>query len=232
MICKNHSDLCVQIRRLRTHAVNDPTDAPIAELALAVLCGGESQRMGRSKATLDFAGEPMVVRMVRRLSRVCGGEHFVVAGFEQSLPPFAESVQILRDRAPGRGPLEGIVLATRAVNENSSNSAVAVVGCDLPFIQPFLMRSMFGAFNAESDVICVQDDSRMHPLIAIYRPRIQRVAESRRMAGLASLHGLLATVCVQPVGLEFVRAADPTLRSLVNVNTPDDYDSALQMPDE
>lgn len=171
----------------------------------------------------------MVVRTVRRLSEVCGGPKFVAASAQQDLPPLPQAVQVLRDRAPRRGPLEGIALATQAASAIPSVKAVAVVGCDFPRLKSALVSALFDVLAGEADVICVQDEDRLHPLLAVYRPNVWQVAEARRAAGQRSLHGLLGELRTQTVDLDFVRAVDPQLRSLINVNTPEDYQGALRM---
>jgi len=50
-----------------------------------VLAGGESRRMGRPKALLPFAGEILIVRVLKRLS-VVTDEQVVVAAPGQDLP--------------------------------------------------------------------------------------------------------------------------------------------------
>jgi molybdopterin-guanine dinucleotide biosynthesis protein A len=209
------------------HFMNEQTDASIPELALAVLCGGESHRMGTSKALLDFQGEPMLLRTIRRLGVVCGGAHWVVAAAAQQLPHLPDGTTLLHDRAPRRGPLEGIVLATRAASRQPTITAVAIVGCDLPWLAPQLIGAMFAVLSSEADVVCVQDETRRHPLVAIYRPGVWQVAEARLAAGQLSLQSLLDELRSEVVDRRFVRQVDPSVGSLVNVNTLEDYQRAL-----
>ena len=61
-----------------------------------VLCGGRSQRMGRPKAWLPFAGELMLPRVVRLLGQAVGPV-VVVAAPDQDVPPLSPEVAVVRD---------------------------------------------------------------------------------------------------------------------------------------
>ena len=52
--------------------------------------------MGTPKALLEFDGEAMLVRTLRRLSAICGGPRFVVAAADQVLPPLSNDDIVLR----------------------------------------------------------------------------------------------------------------------------------------
>ncbi|MGH7844831.1 MAG: molybdenum cofactor guanylyltransferase, partial [Candidatus Binatia bacterium] len=54
--------------------------------AAIILAGGKSSRMGRPKAMLHFAGEPLIFHIVRKLKRLFS-QVIVVAAPGQELPP-------------------------------------------------------------------------------------------------------------------------------------------------
>ena len=68
-----------------------------------VLAGGMSRRLGRNKALEPIGGEPLVCRVIRRLSSAAGQIVVVVnderRALELPLPPTAKVVQ---DAYPGR----------------------------------------------------------------------------------------------------------------------------------
>src|SRR4051812_49738323 len=79
-----------------------------------ILCGGRSRRMGRPKAWLPFAGEPMLARVVRLLGEVVH-PLVVVAAPGQDLPPLPPDVLAARDPEEGRGPLQGLAAGLEAL---------------------------------------------------------------------------------------------------------------------
>src|SRR4051794_21124741 len=96
-----------------------------------VLCGGQSQRMGRPKAWLPFAGELLLPRVVR-LVREAVAPVVVVAAADQELPPLPDEVQVVRDEQKGRGPLQG--LAAGLASLAGRVEAAYVSSCDVPFL--------------------------------------------------------------------------------------------------
>ena len=73
-------------------------------LPLLVLAGGQSRRMGRDKATLEWEGTPLLLRVIRRLAPVAAGV-WVAARPWASAP--ARRVSAGRRRAARRGPARG-----------------------------------------------------------------------------------------------------------------------------
>ena len=77
----------------------------IADASAVILTGGKSSRMGRPKALLPFAGEPLIAHVVRKLKRIFA-EAVVVAAPEQELPTLP--VTLVRDEVAYQGPVSGI----------------------------------------------------------------------------------------------------------------------------
>ena len=69
-----------------------------------VLCGGQSSRMGRPKASLSFGDELLLQRVARRLGEAVS-PLVVVAAAEQALPELPPEVRVVRDQRPALGPL-------------------------------------------------------------------------------------------------------------------------------
>jgi len=189
-----------------------------------VLCGGQSRRMGRSKATLPFGGEAMLVRVVRRLGHAAH-PLVVVAAPGQQLPALPPGVRVVRDRAPGCGPLEGLFCGLAALQSDAE--AAYVAGCDVPLLESAFVSRM-AEYLQEHDVAVPVEGTFHHPLAAIYRTRVAPIVEqllARHERRLVSLFDHVAT-CRVPV--DRLRDVDPDLHSLRNINQPADYTSALR----
>jgi molybdopterin-guanine dinucleotide biosynthesis protein A len=188
-----------------------------------VLCGGKSTRMGVPKATLPFGAETMLQRVVRLLGGVVA-PIVVVAARDQVLPSLPHAIGVARDERDARGPLEGIRAGLRALPETVD--AAYITSCDVPLLAPAFVQRMIDLLG-DHDVAVMEVDGYAHPLSAIYRRRT-----------LPHIETLLAADRLRPVFLfEAVRtrrvtpaemiAVDPELRTLRNLNTPDDYRAAL-----
>jgi molybdopterin-guanine dinucleotide biosynthesis protein A len=164
-----------------------------------VLCGGKSTRMGAPKATLPFGDETMLQRVVRLLETAVS-PIVVVAAQEQSLPPLPAHVAITRDEREAKGPLEGIRAGLSA----------------LP-----------GSVDGDHDIAVMEIDGFPHPLSAIYRrdtlPHVESLLAADRLRP-AFLFDAVRTRKVKP---EEMLEVDPELRTLRNLNTPEDYRAAL-----
>jgi molybdenum cofactor guanylyltransferase len=189
-----------------------------------VLCGGQSQRMGTSKAWLPIAGEPMLPRVVRLLREVVSPV-VVVAAVGQDLPRLPDDIRIVHDEAEARGPLQGLAAGLSALS--GQVDFVFVSACDAPLLKPAFVRCMIEALGDHA--ICVPFvDGYYHPLAAVYRvdalPAIRKLlAEDRRR--LIDLFDRMPTRMVEETEL---RRVDASLESLRNVNTPSELAQALR----
>jgi molybdopterin-guanine dinucleotide biosynthesis protein A len=188
-----------------------------------VVCGGQSKRMGRSKAWLPFAGELMLPRVVRLLSEAVNPV-VVVAAPAQEIPPLPPEIRIVHDEEKGRGPLQGLAAGLTAL-QGQANAAY-MSSCDVPFLQPAFVRRLIDLLADWS--ICVpRVGDYHHPLAAVYlmsvlEPVRRLLAENRLRPFF-----LLETVPTRVVEADELADVDPTLQSLRNLNTPEDYEAAL-----
>ena len=188
-----------------------------------VLCGGKSTRMGTPKAMLPFGDETMLQRVVRILGTVVS-PIVIVAARDQSLPQLPDSVRIARDEREAKGPLEGIRAGLSALPE--SIDAAYITSCDVPLLVPAFVERMIELMG-DHDIAVMEIDGFPHPLSAIYRrstlPHVESLLAADRLRPVF-LFDALRTRRVKP---EEMTVADPALRTLRNLNTPDDYRAAL-----
>ena len=189
-----------------------------------VLCGGKSQRMGRPKAWLPFAGELMLPRVVRLLSEVVR-PIVVVAAPDQDLPSLAREVEVVRDKETGRGPLEGLLAGLRALSGRCE--AAYLSSCDVPFLAPAFIQRLIDLLDDHA--ICVPHVGNYHhPLAAVYRldvsDAVQQLLQENRLRPVF----LFESVATRVVSSAELQDVDPTFQSLRNLNTPEDYDQAVR----
>jgi molybdopterin-guanine dinucleotide biosynthesis protein A len=189
-----------------------------------VLCGGQSSRMGYPKALLPFGSEAMLTRVLSRLdtkARTC----IVVASPGQALPELPPEVRVTRDERPGQGPLEGLLAGLKA--GRGLADAFYTSSCDVPLLRPQWVQGLFDRLTAEDDIVVPCDDRHHHPLAAVYRPRIVPAIESLLSNDQRRPFLLFAEVPTREVPVDELRAHDPELDSLLNVNSPSDYARAI-----
>ena len=178
--------------------------------------------MGRNKALLKLGDQTLVEVVVERIARVCA-EVLVVAGDAQ---PYAGlGVAAVEDRYRGVGVLGGL----HAGLEAATHDLTLVVGCDMPFLNPDLLRA-FAGWAEGFDVVVLRHGEQHHvePLHAAYRrsclPAIEAViSENRRR-----IISFFPQIRVRYVTPEDIAPFDPELYSFRNVNTPEEWKAAQE----
>ena len=125
-----------------------------------VLAGGASRRMGRDKAQILFDSEPLVIRAVRILARVCT-DVVVASGDGHRLDHLG--VTQVADALPGAGPLAGIAAGL----ESARHDLVAVIAVDMPAASPAVLALLAGLWRGEAAVVPVVA-GRWEPLHAVW----------------------------------------------------------------
>ncbi|HVX16336.1 MAG TPA: molybdenum cofactor guanylyltransferase [Pirellulales bacterium] len=197
----------------------------MGELAAIVLCGGESRRMGRPKAWLDFGEEKLLSRVVRLVGTVADPV-VVVAAPGQDLPVLPEGTTVARDALPGRGPLEGLLAGLWALPPETQFAYATAT--DAPFLNPSwitLLRQTIGS----DDMALPYVGGRHHPLAALYRVRSVRPAVERLLrADRCRLLDLMEAVRTRVVRQEELEAVDRGCPTLRNLNSPEEYQQAIR----
>jgi molybdopterin-guanine dinucleotide biosynthesis protein A len=179
-----------------------------------VLAGGQSRRMGRDKALIDYQGRPIIAHVVDTL-RALSDDIAVVSNQSDLYGSFgARSVP---DYEPPCGPLGGIAVGLQA----ALHPLAVVVACDMPFLNVTLLRWLIDLAEGY-DAVVPQTGDEFEPLHAVYRrecysPIVRRIERSERR-----VISFFADVRLRPVPEPEWRVLDPAGRSLVNLNTPDD----------
>lgn len=190
-----------------------------------ILCGGKSSRMGRDKATLPFGPELMLQRVARLIGQsVACGNTVVVAAPTQSLPELPRDILVVHDSREYRGPLEGIANGLRALADRVD--AVYTTGCDVPLLMPAFVDRMFELL-ADFDIAVPFDGQHHHSLAAVYRPTLLPQIEKLLEADRLSPRYLFNEVRTREIPVESLRAVDPRLCTLENLNDEENYAVAL-----
>jgi len=98
-----------------------------------VLAGGESRRMGRDKALVEFAGRPLIAHALSILEGA--GLPAAIAGARSALGAFAP---VIEDRESGLGPLSGISAAL----ESTQARRAIFLSVDQPLLPSSLLQCL------------------------------------------------------------------------------------------
>jgi molybdopterin-guanine dinucleotide biosynthesis protein A len=200
-----------------------------------VLAGGRSSRMGTPKAALEWHGSTLLYRTAALLARTVDGPVVVVAAPGQQLPELPDGVQTVEDPVEGLGPMRGIATGLAAVAEDAS--AAFVCSTDMPFLHcAFVQRVLREFAQADTDVVLPTARGFRQPLAAVYRTTLAGLiaalaADGELRPGMlfehCRMHQLGDAELLADTALS---RFDPGLESVMNVNSPDEYDAARARP--
>lgn len=184
--------------------------------------------MGADKALLQFRGVPLLLRVVEAIRPVAHGDVLVVAARDQHLPDLGSRVRLLRDVAPGEGPLAAIDQGLRALPSEVTD--VFVAATDLARIETAVVRRIVELLGDKDAAIPIWE-GELQPLCAAYSRRITPKVGAMVAGGARSMKALLESIDVRTISREElldgegVAAADPKLTSLRDADTPEDLDA-------
>ena len=185
----------------------------------AVLTGGASRRMGRTKALIELDGVPMARRVANALALAGCGSVIASGGDPVELEPLG--MPVLPDRYPGSGPLGGVLGALELFSESDLHiDGVFVVACDLPALRGGDLAGLVHAIRSrrDADVVVARTarTARIEPTCAIWRPRATERLREMFDSGERALHRAIEQLESCAVEIE--------ARAVRNINTPDDLD--------
>jgi len=191
------------------------------KIAVVILAGGKSNRLGTDKAFLRWQGKPLLLQIVERFRNF--GFSVIVAGGPQDWAQRLKGIDapIVADLPAheGFGPLAGI----EAGFLQTDAKLLGVVACDLPFADPKLL-SWLSEQIGDADAVVPLVGDEPQPLHAIYSrsslPHLVAQLESQDR----SVKGFLKRLKVVWVDeAKWKEVADPScLRA--HLNEPEDLE--------
>jgi molybdopterin-guanine dinucleotide biosynthesis protein A len=183
-------------------------------LSAVILAGGESRRMGRDKAWVEWDGKPLIAHAVEKVRRLGVAETFISgrAGEDYS----ALNCPVLMDLEPDFGPLGGIERGLHA----ATSPLLLVLAVDLPHMNTEFLKQLFTGCDRLTGVV-PELDGRLEPLAAIYPKRchafaFEAIAKSRRAARD------FAAACLRERAVRTVRVSAADAVCFANWNSPAD----------
>lgn len=192
-----------------------------------ILAGGENRRMnGKNKALLTFSNERLIERQIRFMKPICD-EIIVVTNDPRSLLPIlGNTVRIITDYIPGKGPLSGM----HAAFTLSKSSVMWVVGCDMPFISHRAAEWMWKQQQElQCDAVIPYISNKYHSLHGIYHKNCIHAISDLLNQNQYQLKELFKNIRYERIKeSQFLeQGIDPQF--ITAVNTPEDYNEALKI---
>ncbi len=185
-----------------------------------VLAGGRSTRFGKDKAFERLEGKELIQHGLDVLKALFG-QVIVIANTPARFHRF--DLAVASDVIEGAGSLGGIL--TGLVHVRAERCFVAA--CDMPFLNPRLIAALYEC-SAQYDIVVPIVRGEPEPLHAVYSKRctariVQMIA--RKQYRIVDLYSYVSTLRVEEAEW---RRLDPEGLSFFNINTPADFDMAVQ----
>lgn len=184
------------------------------DVSALIVAGGQATRLGGiDKRAIIVDGQTIFERQIAAVSRLV---HEVIVSGRTAVAGYRNVV----DEVPGLGPLSGIAAGLASTD----TPWLLVLAGDMPRIDPAVIELVLS--HAEpADAVGIRIGGRAEPLFSLLRVAVWRpIARARLAAQQLRVSALLTD---EPARVHWIeeaelRAVDPQLRSLHNVNTPED----------
>ncbi|MEL6268372.1 MAG: molybdenum cofactor guanylyltransferase [Chloroflexota bacterium] len=195
--------------------------------SVAISAGGNSSRMGTDKAFVPLAGRPIMRHVMACIADVGQTETFIVTNRPEDYSLFG--LPMFGDVIPDKGALGGV----HAAVHHSKTDYALVVACDMPFLEPDLMRYMVRlADETGADVIAPTVDDYPQGLHALYRKTCLPHIEARLAADRLKVIGFYPQVTVRTIAETEYAPYIPGGHPFFNVNTPEQLAEAQQIAEK
>lgn len=191
--------------------------------AAILLAGGQSKRMGCDKACLPLPGAEHVTflqHLTELLLSFCSEVVVVVRDTTQLAETRVHqfpAVRVIADELPNHGPLMGLYSGLRAIDA----SHALVMAVDMPAVKPDVVSLLLTPpFSEALRVPLVAGIPQV--LLSVYPRSVLPLIATCLQSGRRDLRCLLRVAQVEYIAETQLRKIDPTLRSFVNVNRPED----------
>jgi molybdenum cofactor guanylyltransferase len=187
------------------------------DFTVAIIAGGKSSRMGTNKSFVELHGKPIIEHVISRVAEF--GEPILITN--QPAEYAHLNLPMYGDVLPEKGSLGGIYTALYY----SSTPYTLVVACDMPFVNPALLRYML-TLREGFDVIVPRVEGYPEGLHAVYsRACLQPIRQKLDQDKLKVI-GFYSDTIVRYLDEPEYQPLDPQGLSFFNVNTPEDLQKA------
>lgn len=230
-LCRQHDLPCFHPNAIEPLANFIQSRFVRADLGVVIQAGGESKRMGQSKALVPFKGRPLICHMVERLAPLAD-DLLITTNEPDNLAFLAQerpSIRFASDATDQRGALPGLLTALR----NTRADHVAVVACDMVCVSPRVIAAELALLQATGvEAVVPRTRFGLEPLSGVYLTApFLAAAEEVHAQGGTRLKEVLAKLQVLELTRDNPYEVHFPLGCFMNVNTPDELALAEKMLD-
>ena len=190
-----------------------------------ILAGGESKRLGYPKELIKLNDETLIEIIIKQLTPLFE-EVIIVTNRAEIKEAVPERVRIVKDiinegrKSSMRGLHAGLKYSSSAVN--------FVTACDMPFVNPALIKLMYN-YLPGYDAVVPKIEGYVQPLYAFYKRDCYVYIEKNINEGNLKLSDLYKGLKVFYVEKKQIVSIDRNQRAFFNINTETDLAEAKKI---
>lgn len=193
-------------------------DQQLTDITGVILVGGKSRRMGRDKAFLPLDGMPLFERVLA-VFRQLFATVVLVGGDEERFGSYG--LTTYPDIYPGSA-LGGLYTGL----SHAGTEHIFVGSCDMPFPSASLVRYLC-TLREEHDCVVPETEKGFEPLFAVYAKSALPAMLELLQSGNFRIYDLYPLLDTRYVGTGEL-APYVEERSLINLNTPEEYRRVIE----
>ncbi len=191
-----------------------------------ILAGGKNSRLPGKKKSFHAVGGKMIMDSIHDLFTTLFERIIIVANEPEAFTRW--NALVVSDIYASRCPLAGI----HAGLFYASTPYVFVLACDTPFIKKNLAAYILSAMGPGIDVVVPQTKDGLEPLCAAYSKDCLPLIERNLDNNILMVKKFFRKKKTIILPCETLSAVDPGMNSFININTPEDLETARQMADK
>ncbi|MFQ6082703.1 MAG: molybdenum cofactor guanylyltransferase [Candidatus Aminicenantia bacterium] len=185
-----------------------------------ILAGGESKRL-KDKAFLKVGQKTIIEELIAKLIQLFE-EIIIVVNSSQKFKHLG--VRLIKDLIPSKGPLGGLYSGL-SVSSNVHNFLIA---CDMPFINPNLIKYMSQQIE-DYDIVVPLTNRGFEALYAFYSINCLEKIKKQIEAGNLKIIDIYPYFKVRYITPREIEKFDPEGLSFFNMNTEEDLEKARKI---
>ncbi len=185
-----------------------------------ILAGGKNSRLPGKKKTFRKIGDVMILESIYELFSNLFKEVIIVVNEPKEFAGW--DMTVVTDIIPSQCALAGL----HAGLFYASFPYVYAAACDTPFVKQSIVEYIVGQIDPKYEVIIPRTDDGLEALSAVYSKDCIPLIENNLKKNIFMIKKFFRQKKVKEIPVEQLKALDPAMEFIFNVNTPEDLEKA------
>ena len=191
-----------------------------------ILAGGKNSRLPGKKMTFRKIGDLMILESIGRVFSNLFKEVIIVVNEPEEFAGL--DMTVVTDIIPAHCALAGL----HAGLFYASYPHAYVTACDTPFVKQSVIEYIVGQMEPGYEVIIPRTDDGFEALSAVYSKECIPLIEKNLENNVLMIKKFYRKKKVKEIPVDQLKALDPEMRFVFNINTPQDLENAKRMADK